>query len=518
MLCCSLMLARHDISAIVLRECAHELAPSLASLFNHSMRTAQLPSQWKTANVVPVHKKSSKRDVTNYRPVSLLCIISKVMERCIFDSIYPILKPHISKHQHGFVSGRSSATQLTEAYHTTGEALDSGEQTDVIFLDLAKALDSVSHPLLLHKLMSFGINGALLKWFGNYVTGRKQRVLIEGTCSEFLPVLSGVPQGSILGPLLFNLYINDLPLCTISPLYLFADDAKCQKRIMSLTDCHTLQRDLDALVAWSKEWKLQFSPHKCKVMSISRCRSKHIYNYCLDGVLLERVDNFTDLGVTVSADLSYHKHVKTKVNKANSIVGLIKRTTSNLAAPEVMVKLFETLVRSHLEYCSQAWSPHNKRDIVLIERVQRGFTKAVLHNMDLSYKERLLHLGLLPLSYRREICDLLFFFKCINGLYDVDVNTSIRVRSNDRLRSGNAGLIFTQIACNTETFQSSYIPRTIRLWNSLPRDIRQCSDFIQFRKKVKLFYKSKLESAFDPYVTCTWVSNCRCSRCRFNSH
>ncbi len=156
---------------------------------------------------------------------------------------------------------------------------------------------------------------------------------------------------------------------------------------------------------------------------------------------------------------------------------------------------------------------HNKRDIVLIERVQRGFTKSVLYNMNLSYKERLLHLGLLPLSYRREICDLLFFFKCINGLYDVDANSSIRVSNNARLRSGNSVLIFNQVICNTVTFQSSYIPRTIRLWNSLPRVIRQCSDFVQFRKEVKLFYKNRLESTFDPdvHATCIWVSNCRCA-------
>lgn len=504
-----------DISAIVLKECAHILAPSLALLFNYSMRRGQLPKQWKTANVVPVHKKSSKRNVTHYRPVSLLCTVSKVMERCIFDYVFPILRPLISEHQHGFVRGRSPATQLTQTYHTVGAVLDNTGQTDLLFLDLSKAFDSVSHSLLLHKLTSFGINGALLKWLENYLSDRRQRVLIEGVCSEFLPVISGVPQGSILGPLLFTLYINDLPGCSVSQVDLFADDAKCHRRITSLDDCYALQRDLDSLATWCTKWKLSFNTQKCKVMSVSRCRSKHVFKYTLNGVVLERVDQFTDLGVVISSDLSYQKHIKGKVNKANSMVGLIKRTTGKLAAPNVMSKLFETLVRSHLEYCSPVWSPRNKRDIVLIERVQRGFTKCILKNLELNYKERLLHLGLLPLSFRREMSDLLFLHKCIHGVYDVDFNKYVTASRNISLRSGSSGPLFRQLACNTSTFQGSFFPRVVTLWNTLPCDARECIDYLQFRKIIRTLYKSKLLLSFDPAVTCTWVSNCRCASCGF---
>jgi len=499
-----------DTPSYILKECASALAPSLSQLFNLSMATGDIPSQWKSANVVPVHKKESKRNVSNYRPVSLLCIVSKVMERCVFNSIYPFLQNQISEHQHGFVSGRSSATQLSEMYHTVGSTLDNRGQTDVVFLDFAKAFDSVPHELLLHKLMSFGINGRLLNWFKTYVSNRKQRVIIEGEHSKWLPVLSGVPQGSILGPLLFVLYINDLPECTLSHVKLFADDAKCYRKIETLQDCHDLQKDIDALFEWSKKWGLEFSPRKCKVMSVMRCRNGPTFNYCLNGVHLERVEKFVDLGVTITSNLSYHDHVKAKVNKAKSMAFLIHRTTGNLVAPNIKVRLFETLVRSHLEYCSQVWSPHNKGDIVLLEQVQRRFTKSVLYNMNMSYKERLLYLGLLPLSFRREISDLLFLYKCIYAQYNVDFPRQQLLvpiaNANVRLRSNNIGLLFTVPRCKTTTFQSSYYCRAINLWNSLPQEARSSSSLHDFRNHVKSFYKSKLANLTSS-DTGSWVSD-----------
>lgn len=500
-----------DISATCLKECAGELAPSLAKLFNLSMATGQLPSQWKSANVVPVHKNKSKRVAGNYRPVSLLCIISKVMERCIFDEIYPLLKPHISEHQHGFVKGRSCATQLLETYHSIGETLDTGGQTDIIFLDLAKAFDSVSHPLLLHKLTLYGISGKLLNWLRAYVTDRKQRTVVEGEQSDWLPVSSGVPQGSILGPLLFILFINDLPECVLSSLKLFADDAKCYRSITSISDCHILQADLDSLAGWCKKWDLDFSHHKCVSMSVTRSKKMHVFNYFLEGTQLQRVEHFTDLGVVISSNLSFHDHVKSKVNKAYCMAGILNRTTDKLVAANVMVRLFETLVRSHLEYCSQMWSPPTKRDVILIEQVQRRFTKTLLYNTvntNLTYKERLMYLALLPLSYRREISDLLFFFKCLNQMYDVDFSKFVTQYDTDtRLRSSNSGLLFRVQKCKTVTFQSSYFLRIVKLWNALPLNARQSNSFTQFRNNVKEFYQAKLVSTFNADDTNTWVTN-----------
>ena len=233
----------------ILKETAKQIAPSLTLLFNKSLHSAVVPGKWKLANVVPVFKRGIKEHVQNYRPISLLCIVSKVLERCISNNIWEHLQEIMNDHQHGFMPGRSSTSQLVGVLDKIGKVLDRGEQIDVIYLDMTKAFDKFNHELLINKLRRFGFKTNLLKqtyyyWFQSYLYHRRQQVTVLGSTSSSLPVTSGVPQGSILGPTLFLLYVNDLPdAVTSSTIATFADDTKLFKRIASNTDSNKLQEN-----------------------------------------------------------------------------------------------------------------------------------------------------------------------------------------------------------------------------------------------------------------------------------
>ena len=258
--------------------------------------------------------------------------------------------------QCGFVKGRSTITQLLDTVHQMVRTIDHGEQTDVAFLDFSKAFDSVSHAHLIRKLDQSGIKGPLLHWFTSYLGNRLQRVVIDGKSSDWLPVTSGVPQGSLLGPALFVLFINDMPsvLSYSSILALFADDVKCFRAIKSHTDCALLQGDIDKLVDWSDNWKLAFNINKCSLCTVTTKRNPIISNYKMGGKILSRVGAQRDLGVLMSDTASFSDHIHAQVNKANKMLGFIRRTIvgSKMLSPTLR-SLYVTLVRSHFEYASE---------------------------------------------------------------------------------------------------------------------------------------------------------------------
>ena len=261
-----------NIPGLILKPCSTVIAPSLCSQFNHSLKTGTLPTEWKSANVTPVHKKNKKEPASNYRPISLLPLISKVLERCVCYRFYDHLHEIINKAQYGFIHSRSCVLQLLTTLHHVGQLLDNNVQTDIIFLDFAKAFDSVDHIILLKKLKSYGISGNMYNWFTDYLHGRKQRVVVDGVASGWSQVTSGVPQGSILGPMLFVLFINDLPDIFPPPTStgLYADDTKLYNAIKSSHDCDHLQQALSCADDWSKQSNIVFNVSKCKVLTISR--------------------------------------------------------------------------------------------------------------------------------------------------------------------------------------------------------------------------------------------------------
>ena len=266
------------LTSRILKELHTEIAPILADIYNASLSEGVVPTDWKNAFVTPVYKKGPKSKAENYRPISLTCICCKVLEHIITSNIMSHLdKNNILFHnQHGFRSRVSCETQLIQFTQDLYDTLNQGGQTDVIVMDFSKAFDKVDHQRLLLKLLRLGINGRVVTWIQSFLSNRSQSVVLDGEHSDSCPVLSGAPQGSVLGPCLFLMYINDMPDSIKSNIRLFADDTIMYLTISTQDDCHALQSDLTKLEAWEKEWLMAFNPDKCEVIRITKKEKAHL--------------------------------------------------------------------------------------------------------------------------------------------------------------------------------------------------------------------------------------------------
>ena len=294
------------------------------------------------------------------------------------------------------------------------------KQTDCIYLDFSKAFDSVPHGELLMKLWSVGITDKLWSWFRSYLFNRSQVVSINNQLSDPLPVKSGVPQGSILGPLLFTIYINDLSSSiSYSNLLKFADDVKCYRAICNSNDSLSLQFDIDSLFQWSLDNKLSFNINKCTVLQYKPSTNTNFdTSYHINHRELSKVTKYRDLGIIFTENLSWHSHYEAIVAKTYKSLGLLKRVFKHTISPQVKRTLYLTFVRPKLSYCSPLWRPFLIKDILLLERVQRRATKFILDNYSMDYKSRLTQLKLLPLMYFYELTDILFAIKSFKNPTD----------------------------------------------------------------------------------------------------
>ena len=336
----------HDTSCIVVLNSRCRNTP-ICHLFNLSLSLGKFPDQWKLANVCPIHKSDDLTLSKNYRPISLLCIVSKCLERCVVNHCYTLISPQLYHLQHGFLRGRSTVTQLLQVYHEVIEALAKGKEIDIAYLDFVKAFDKVPHCALLTKLSKFGISGQVINWFQSYLSDRYQRVALQGTYSDWLQVLSGVLQGSIMGPLMFLVYIDDIPQCiTHDPkIAIFADDSKLFKIIEKPSDKFSLQQDLTQLSIWSDTWGMCLNKPKCKAMNISRKKIPTKREYHLNRFPLETVSEVKDLGTTITNTLQCSQHIKLISSKANRTLGLIRRVCKDITNPDTKKLLYCSIVR-----------------------------------------------------------------------------------------------------------------------------------------------------------------------------
>ena len=475
-----------DIPARLLIELAEYISGPLAALFNETVRRGELPSDWKRAYISSIYKKGSRNNAENYRPISLTSIICKVMESFMRDAIIEHMIHHnlLSPKQHGFITGRSTLTQLLVYLDKCAEMVAKGKVVDSIYLDFQKAFDTVPHRRLLGKLESYGINGAILEWMREYLNGRTQTVIVNGEKSNEAPVISGIPQGTVLGPLLFVIYINDLLDNISSNGLLYADDTKIFRHISSKDDAMALQTDISKLEDWAETWLLKFHPDKCHVLSLGKMENTmytHRYHIC--GQEMEHVFDEKDLGVTFDSDLSFREHIANKINKANAITGLIRRSFTFLDC-ESFTKLYCALVRPHLEYGQSIWSPHLMKDLDAIENVQIRATKLVdgLHN--LTYSERLQKLNLPTLAYRRLRGDLIEIFKHVHKYEPNIVAPSFRRRSRPS-RKHDYQLHEPVPKDGIRGVQTnSLFYRTPTVWNNLPSHVVEPCSLDTFKNRL----------------------------------
>ena len=424
---------------------------------------------WRLHVITPIHKSGDKSSVKNYRPISLLCIISKVLEKIIYDKIISFVSKSISPFQFGFRRKHSTLHQLLLFLNSVYASFDANIQTDVIYLDFKKAFDSVAHNELLVKLWSFGITGNLWKWFKGYLSARMQCVLLNGSISEPLPVISGVPQGSILGPILFLIFVNDIPdSVTSSATFLFADDTKCLKTTTCSSECVSLQRDLHYLSSWSQKWKLPFNEHKCVLLRFSSGHPPPLtYDYTINSEQISVHDHQRDLGVIISSNLTWNEHLKYILSKAYKTLGLIRRSFSSAHNPSIKKILYLCLVRPQLTYCSQIWRPHFLKDILNLEKVQRRATKYILNDFTSDYKSRLMELKILPLMMQLELNDMMFFIRCLKEPTEAFRVSSYVTFSSHSTRS-SSHLKLHHTLSRTNTLSHFYFNQIPCLWNSFP--------------------------------------------------
>ena len=459
-------------------------------IFNTSLKSNSIPAQWKSALVVPVFKKGNRNTVSNYRPVSLTSSFSRILESILVNKIMQHLLSNdlLSSQQFGFIPNRSTSSNLLTASFEWINSLSKDLRTNVIYTDVAKAFDTVSHTKLINTLQAFSIDNAVINWVKNFLLERTQQVVINDSTSAPAKISSGVPQGSVLGPCLFNIFYNDIvsdcvePIKSSGNISLFADDMKLYS-----TENSNLQQSLNLASEWTVSRQLNLAPSKCVILQINKSGvTGDTASFCIGQHQLTTVQKFKDLGVVISQDLKWSEHVNYITRIASVSLYHIKKVF-NSTNIWTLLKLYTTYVRPKLEYNTSVWSPYLKQNIDKIEKVQENFTKFALQRCNIpfvNYKDSLKKLNIKSLHHRRVKFDLILMYKIIHGLININFYEYFTFKDYSYNLRRHSLQIKSNFKFRTNKYNGCFFIRIEKYWNFLPNDVVVSPSLEVFRRKV----------------------------------
>jgi len=485
--------------AILLKQCKDALATPLQIFWNKCMECSYIPERLKFSIIAPLFKGGSKSDPANYRPVALTSHLIKIYEKTIRKKITTFMEEcnSFNENQHGFRAGRSCLTQLLGHYDNIVNLLETGHNVDVVYLDFSKAFDKVDFNILLTKAKKLGIQGKLLEWIKEFLTNRNQSVIVNGKISSKRPVISGVPQGSVLGPLLFLILIGDIDKDIVdSTVTSFADDTRAKKGLTSEEDAVQLQNDLFRIYHWAIENNMNFNSLKFELLRYGRnqeLKEKTCY-VTPEWELIEEEHNVKDLGITLSGDCSFKKHINNIIESAKRMSSWILRTFDTRDKTP-MLTLYKSLVRPLLEYSSPLWSPISKGDIQKLEEVQQSFIRKI-RGVSRDYHTALKQLNLYSLERRRQRYIAIQIWKILEGL-SPNLNESgggIQLQHGISHRRGRECQIFNLARTPShlqQTRKQTFKCVGAKLFNDLPIDIRNTTQTSvdNFKSKLDKYYR-----------------------------
>ena len=476
------------ISHKILKYTKFSIAKPLALLFNKSLTVCQFPDSWKRGVIMPLFKKGNTNLSSNYRPIALLSCVGKLMERVVYKHIYNFFVQNklIYKLQSGFLKGHSTVHQLIDIYHQVCSGIDSGQFTCMVFCDVSKAFDRVWIKGLLFKLKQCGINGDVLKWIESYLTRRTQKVFVGSSLSESQVTSAGVPQGSVLGPLFFLIFINDIADNLLSITRIFADDTSLAFTASNIPDIEgILNHDLCVISDWSKQWLVDFNPQKTEAILFTLKKNIPYPSLVFNNTNVTFVNHHKHLGLTLSCDGKWHEHVNNIISSASKVLGMMRKIKFTINR-KALGQIYVSFLRPILEYGSTVWDSCTQYEKDNLEKIQHEAARIVTGlTRSVSLRSLYGELGWISLEERRQFQKLVIAYKIKNGITPeylnnlfpetVGSNTPYNLRNNS-----DYNIVYTR----TELFKNSYIPSCITLWNTLPEHIRNCDTLASFKRQL----------------------------------